>query len=195
MNFPQLSLDQVLTILASLMPVIVWLLMVAYRLVLEHLPAAKRAQAEKDVAMLVTAVEQVFKNAPGSGAQKKMEVLRLAHLIGIPASDTVLNLLIESTVAALPTPPAAPSLPTLPPSAGMNPANVNPVPSAAGMAMDSLARTLPSPSVVTGPSGPSGPSGMSGASRSQNPPGGGSANRRKQPGPPPGTIPPGGVQM
>lgn len=96
------SLDHTLTVLAAVLPVLIPVVMVAYRLVLEQLPAARREQAEKTVFHVVDAVEQMYRAIPGSGEMKKAEALRLARAVGVKVSPATLELLIESAVYSMP---------------------------------------------------------------------------------------------
>lgn len=95
-----INVNDMLTLLAVAMPVLVPLSLFLYKSLLELLPAAQAAKVEAEVKLLVTAVEQMYKAVPGSGAYKKAEVLRLAQPLGIDPAR--LSLLIEAAVAALP---------------------------------------------------------------------------------------------
>ena len=97
------NLDLASLILSVGLPLMAALAGLAYRLLLEHLPAAKRDALRALVGDIVTAVEQA--NANMAGPQKKQlaeqlldELARARHL---PLAPTQRDVLIESAVGAL----------------------------------------------------------------------------------------------
>lgn len=96
------NLNDALTLLIALAPILIPAGLALYRLVLAHLPEASAARVEREVALIVEAVEQTYSRIPGSGEQKKAEVLRLAEVLGLKVDPVRLDLLIEAAVAALP---------------------------------------------------------------------------------------------
>lgn len=96
------SLDSVLTVLTVLAPVLIPLGLVLYHLILQRLPSEQAKRVEANVQLFVSAVEQVYKNVPGSGAYKKAMVQQMLAKAGVKADPARVDALIEAAVAALP---------------------------------------------------------------------------------------------
>ena len=97
-----MSLNDVLALIAALLPVLIPLGLFVYHLLMAHLPANRASAIEQEVNLIVRAVEQTYKAVPGSGAYKKAEVMRLAAHFGLKVDPARLDALIEAAVASLP---------------------------------------------------------------------------------------------
>lgn len=96
-----MNLNNALSILAAFAPVLIPAGLFVYHLGMAQLPASKRANVERELSLIVSAVEQTYKAVPGSGAFKKAEVIRLAGEFGLKVDPKLLDVLIESSVATL----------------------------------------------------------------------------------------------
>lgn len=121
------GLDNTLLTLAALLPVLIPVVMLVYKLVLAHLPNNARDAAERDVALAVAAAEQLYANIPGSGPAKKVEALRMAAAMGVKLDPAVLDVLIEATVHSLSASAPAPVAPAPSAGQGLTPAAPSPV--------------------------------------------------------------------
>ena len=92
--------------LVALMPFLVSAAVALFHRMYAKLPANKQAQAQAIATVVVPAVEQMWKNAPGSGVQKKAEALKLASAmlsdLGLKITPDTLNVYVEAAVRALP---------------------------------------------------------------------------------------------
>lgn len=98
--------DLLNALLIALMPFLVSIALTLFRVVLSKLPENKQALAQQVAHIVVTAVEQMWKSAPGTNEEKKAEALKLASAmlkdLGLRISPVTLNALIESAVHSLP---------------------------------------------------------------------------------------------
>lgn len=98
--------DILVAVLTPLMPFLVSGAIALFHWASSKLPANKLVLANQIVSVAVPAVEQMFKNMPGSGVQKKAEAVKLATAMlndhGLKVSADTLNALLESAVRSLP---------------------------------------------------------------------------------------------
>lgn len=99
-----MNLNTTLSVLAAFAPFLIPLSLFLYHLGMAHLPANQRARVERELTLIIQAVEQTYKSVPGSGAYKKAQVVKLASEMGLKVDPKLLDVLIESSVATLGSP-------------------------------------------------------------------------------------------
>jgi LL-H family phage holin len=96
--------DQFMALVPSVLTLLVAAIMYGYQLLLAHLPEARRQRLQALAGAVVTAVEQTGRDQ--NGVQKKAAAVKLLGQLAsdfhIPVSATLLDVLIEAAVAALP---------------------------------------------------------------------------------------------
>jgi hypothetical protein len=78
---------------------------ILFKFAVAHLPKNRQDEVASVVTQVVHAVEQMYQGAPGSGPAKKQEAVKLAKVVlgdlGLPMSDALVNVLIESAVRGM----------------------------------------------------------------------------------------------
>lgn len=93
-----------------LIPVATPFLVALYKLLAAQLPTARQAQLQALVSSSVSAAEQIYKNIPGSSTAKRQWVLaHIQSIAGKNVSVSLLEVLLEEAVSALPNPSSHPS--------------------------------------------------------------------------------------
>lgn len=102
-----LSSNDLVALLAVALPVAAPFLGALYQKLVSRLPANQQAQLSQVVSSAVSAAEQVYQNAPGSGqAKRQFVVSRVQAVFGKRVNASLVEVLLEDAVRLLPKPSA-----------------------------------------------------------------------------------------